>query len=77
MHAKRLIGFISIIGTLCLFALGPGPAPVLAQTGEPQIMLPETEHNFGTVGQGEKLKHTFIIKNVGDAPLKLIKAKGS
>jgi hypothetical protein len=48
-----------------------------AQTEAPEIMLPETEYDFGNVTQGDKLTHTFIIKNVGDAPLKLIKAKGS
>lgn len=47
------------------------------QTGGPKIFLPEEMHDFGTVTQGSKLTHKFKIQNVGDAPLKLIKAKGS
>jgi len=46
-------------------------------TGAPKIFFPETTHNFGTVAQGEKVTHEFVVKNNGDAPLKLIKAKGS
>jgi len=46
-------------------------------TGTPKIFFPETIHDFGTVMQGDKVTHKFVVKNVGDAPLKLIKAKGS
>lgn len=48
-----------------------------APTGGPKIFFPETVHDFGTVMQGEEATHKFVVKNVGDAPLKLIKAKGS
>ena len=47
------------------------------QTGAPKISFLETSFNFGTVSQGDKPSHKFIIRNIGDAPLKLIKAKGS
>lgn len=46
-------------------------------TRGPLAQFPETLHDFGTIVQGEKVSHTFIVKNVGDEPLKLIKAKGS
>jgi hypothetical protein len=46
-------------------------------TGTPKIFYPETIYDFGPVNQGDKVSHKFIVKNVGDAPLKLIKAKGS
>jgi len=46
-------------------------------TGGPQITFPESEFNFGTIAQGAKVSHTFVVKNTGDAPLKLIKAAGS
>jgi hypothetical protein len=45
--------------------------------GGPQIFYPETEFDFGNISQGAKVSHKFVVKNVGDAPLKLIKAKGS
>ncbi len=50
-----------------------------ADTGEggPKIFFPETSFDFGTVSQDSKVTHTFIVRNTGDAPLKLIKAKGS
>ena len=43
--------------------------------GGPKVHFAEPEHDFGSVSQGEKLTHTFIVTNVGDEPLKLIKAK--
>ncbi len=46
-------------------------------TAVPIISFVETTHDFGTVSQGDKPSHKFIIKNIGTAPLKLIKAKGS
>jgi hypothetical protein len=46
-------------------------------SGGPQISFPETSYDFGTIAQGSKVSHTFIVRNVGDAPLRLIKAAGS
>jgi len=43
--------------------------------GTPKIFFPETSHDFGNVSQGSKVTHKFIVQNIGDAPLKLIKAK--
>ena len=43
--------------------------------GTPKIFFPETSHDFGSVAQGSKVSHTFVVRNTGDAPLKLIKAK--
>lgn len=43
----------------------------------PQIYFPEPLHDFGTVPRGSKVSHTFKVINNGNAPLKLIKAKGS
>ena len=45
--------------------------------GAPKIMFLETNFDFGTVSQGEKVTHKFAVKNIGTAPLKLIRAKGS
>jgi len=37
----------------------------------PQIKVEQPMYNFGTLIQGKKLDHTFVIKNIGDAPLKI------
>ena len=52
------------------------PAPA-AKTGKPQIQIVEEKFDFGDVAQGDKAKHTFVIKNVGDAVLNIKRAKGS
>ncbi len=43
----------------------------------PSIQFPEPSYDFGTISQGDKVSHTFIVRNAGNEPLKLIKAKGS
>ena len=46
-------------------------------TGDPRIVFPETSYDFGTITQGANVSHTFVVRNAGDAPLKLIEVKGS
>ncbi|MBT0662812.1 DUF1573 domain-containing protein [Geobacter pelophilus] len=38
----------------------------------PQIQVQRPSHNFGTLIQGKKLDYTFLIKNTGDSPLKIL-----
>lgn len=45
--------------------------------GAPQISFPEAVHDFGTITQGSKVSHKFVVRNTGDAPLRLIRAQGS
>ncbi len=45
--------------------------------GSAKIHFPVTSYDFGTVSQGEKVSYKFKVQNTGDAPLKLINAKGS
>jgi hypothetical protein len=45
--------------------------------GTPKIFFPDTSHDFGSVSQGSKVSYKFVVRNIGDAPLKLIKAKAS
>ena len=42
-----------------------------AQNGTPQISFDVSEHNFGTIAQGEKVSHTFSFRNIGDGPLQI------
>lgn len=50
-------------------ALPTGPTTVMT--------FAETDFNFGTVAEGEKVSHTYKFKNTGDEPLILSNAKGS
>src|SRR5688572_20224473 len=34
-------------------------------------VLPSADHDFGTVKQGQKLTHTFTIRNAGTSPLRI------
>jgi hypothetical protein len=45
-------------------------------TGTPKIVLPETSYDFGTITQGADVSHTFVVRNAGDAPLKLLDVGG-
>lgn len=38
----------------------------------PVIRVDRPAHNFGTITQGIKLDHTFVIKNQGDSSLKIV-----
>lgn len=62
--------FLLAAGQLCY-----GDKPAVPNI--PQITIPENSFDFGSVPQGSKLTHKFVIKNTGEAPLQLISAKGS
>lgn len=42
-----------------------------------QIKFDKTTHNFGQIQSGEIVSTVFLIKNVGNKPLKLTKVSGS
>jgi hypothetical protein len=73
--------FLSIIGIVILVIaaviwLSQDSSSQEGQGG-PSIYFPEDSYDFGTISQKTQVSHTFIVKNTGGAPLKLIKAKGS
>jgi len=39
----------------------------------PELAVEQGTYNFGTIPQGEKVRHSFIIRNSGDAPLQIKK----
>ncbi|WP_298309679.1 DUF1573 domain-containing protein [uncultured Aquimarina sp.] len=47
------------------------------KTAVPIMTFAETEFDFGTVTEGDILKHTFSFTNTGTAPLVIVNAKGS
>ncbi|OFV99860.1 MAG: hypothetical protein A3F68_02825 [Acidobacteria bacterium RIFCSPLOWO2_12_FULL_54_10] len=69
MRARKLLLAFLFLLLLCGWsAVGSAGFP-LAQGESPRAVVPETSHDFGTVKQGEKLVHTFLIRNEGTAPL--------
>src|SRR6185436_14444326 len=68
---------------------GKKNTPALSQTPQPSVpdVKPEgplpvmqfetTDHDFGTIKEGEKVIYTYKFKNTGDAPLIVQEAKGS
>ena len=43
----------------------------------PKFEFEKTEFDFGTITEGQKVEQTFKFKNVGDADLAIVDAKGS
>jgi hypothetical protein len=37
----------------------------------PELSVVEATYNFGTIAQGKKVLHNFVIRNTGDAPLQI------
>ncbi|MCL4500244.1 MAG: DUF1573 domain-containing protein [Deltaproteobacteria bacterium] len=44
-----------------------------ASASAPRVMISEDHFDFGQVFEDRQLSHTFVIKNVGDSPLKISK----
>jgi hypothetical protein len=45
------------------------PEQVATATDGPQISFRETTHDFGSIKEGEVVKHTFTFTNTGKSPL--------
>lgn len=52
-----------------------GPSGVPAGP-PPAIACDEPNYDFGTVPDGEPVKHTFTVRNTGQGVLKLLRAQG-
>jgi len=85
-HGSRFRKLAAVLPVLLLvlaaartMAQPPAPETTADSTteGTPRIVAVEEDFDFGQVEQGIKAKHVFTIRNEGDAPLKIIKAKGS
>jgi hypothetical protein len=56
----------------------PAAAPDLSpKTGGPNIVSPEPVFDFGTRDNDGQVQHEFVIRNTGDAPLKIDNVKSS
>ncbi|MFO7664595.1 MAG: DUF1573 domain-containing protein [Chloroflexota bacterium] len=51
--------------------MGSGPKATFLSPGDPQpdIEVPETFHDFGQIGAKDVVSRTFLVRNVGEAPL--------
>ena len=59
--------------TLCLLLLGALPALAAA----PQAVVEKPIVDVGKVKKGDPIRHTFVIRNAGDAPLEISEVKPS
>ena len=58
--------------TVCLLLI----LPVLAYAA-PAIHFDEVRHDFGSVGQNDRIEHVFEFSNTGDQPLVIEKLTAS
>ncbi len=65
------IGWILVIMVLVI----TGPQPEARTVGGPKAVLPETSFDFGSVHEGEDVRHPFVLQNKGDAPLVITDVK--
>jgi hypothetical protein len=62
----------------------PSPTPATLPAAEekpegplPTMQFPKTEHDFGTISEGDVVEYTYSFKNTGAAPLIIQNAQGS
>jgi hypothetical protein len=49
------------------------PLPIAEKGPYPKVVVDESQYEFDVMAVGEERKHTFVVRNVGEAPLKLKK----
>jgi uncharacterized cupredoxin-like copper-binding protein len=59
---KISLSALALLTNLCLAA---------AALAAPELSVTEANYNFGTIAQGKKVPHNFVIRNSGDAPLQI------
>ncbi|MDM8007777.1 MAG: DUF1573 domain-containing protein, partial [Phycisphaerae bacterium] len=67
----------ALAGTLAVQAQqAPGVTPpTTTGGGTPKIEIAEPKHDFGKIWVGDKLEHTFSIRNAGDGELRILAVK--
>ncbi len=60
-----------LIGCLLLIVLG-----VAAMAG-PEITVDQPDYDYGSIGQGYMVKHTFVVQNTGDETLEIVYVRAS
>lgn len=62
----KLSTILSVIAAMMTLLAGPSAA---AEALAPNALYPVRTYDFGTVRQGEKISHCFVVRNQGKAPL--------
>ncbi len=68
-HILAAITGLILLMTLSALAAQKGDAP------SPSVYTKSETHQFPSVLDGTEIKHTFIIKNRGNAPLEIINVR--
>lgn len=66
---KQLMVLAALAGLFFTLTLA---RPVAAVAAQPKAVIPQTTHDFGEDLQDKEFAHTFVIKNAGKAPLKIL-----
>ena len=75
MLTQHLRLLVLVSSTVALLAAAPGcskygqDSSAAVAIGLPTLVIPEQNHDFGSVVEGAKLTHVFAVKNVGAGPL--------
>jgi hypothetical protein len=68
------VEFLSLLRRVMVIVVAAGGTLVVslgyaqAEDG-PVAVVPELNYNFGTVSQGQKIEHEFVVRNDGDTDL--------
>ena len=62
-----------LVLSLSLLAPPAAERPLLAQGQAPRAVVPQPDHDFGSVKQGDRLVHAFTIRNEGVSPLTILR----
>jgi hypothetical protein len=86
---KRTVPWIAVALVALACKAGEPAAAAVAPAGDPgavtdarptgpagKAACEQPNHDFGTVTEGEAVKHTFVVKNVGDGVLHILSARG-
>lgn len=79
MHPRTPIGWtirtIALILGVTAALAAPEDTPPAAGEGRPVAHFETFVQDFGTVPRGERLLHSFVVRNDGDAPLEIESVK--
>ena len=68
LQAAALAAALALLGPA---ALAQAPDAPEAEAARPEAVFPTFVHDFGEVGRGDRLRHSFVVRNEGDAPLEV------
>ncbi|HXG66977.1 MAG TPA: DUF1573 domain-containing protein [Blastocatellia bacterium] len=77
MKIARFAFALALALSLTTAALAQGSANGSKPNGAPKLVIKEMTHDFGVIKAGEKLAHSFIVKNEGTAPLEILSVSPS